>query len=118
MELDASGRVAIVYVDQKLATECGGTYEDTEGIVNLPLTVKEIEAVAFFKEAGPGDWRISMRSKGDVDVNAIAKEYGGGGHKNASGCSATGALPVLKVLFTGKLVAAIEKAEAAGMKGT
>ena len=107
MELDASGRVAVVYVDEKLATECGGTYEDTEGIVNLPLTVKEIEAVAFFKEAGPGDWRVSMRSKGDVDVNAIAKEYGGGGHKNASGCSATGALPVLKVLFTGKLLAAI-----------
>jgi phosphoesterase RecJ-like protein len=110
MELDASGRVAIVYVDQKLAQECGGTYEDTEGIVNLPLTVKEIEAVAFFKEAGPGDWRVSMRSKGDVDVNAIAKEYGGGGHKNASGCNARGALPALKVLFAGKLFAAIAAA--------
>src|SRR5258705_1291993 len=87
MELDASGRVATVYVDRKLATDCGGTYEDTEGIVNLPLTVKEIQAVAFFKEAGADDWRVSMRSKGDVDVNAIAREFGGGGHKNASGCS-------------------------------
>jgi phosphoesterase RecJ-like protein len=108
MELDPSGRVATVYVDQKLAAECGGTYEDTEGIVNLPLTVKEIQAVAFFKEAGPNDWRISMRSKGEVDVNAIAKEYGGGGHKNASGCSATGSLGELKLLFERKLLEAIE----------
>jgi bifunctional oligoribonuclease and PAP phosphatase NrnA len=115
MELDVSGRVATLYVDQTLATECGGTYEDTEGIVNLPLTVKEIEAVAFFKEVGPGDWRVSMRSKGDVDVNAIAKEFGGGGHKNASGCSANGSLGDLKLLFERKLV---QQIEAAALKGT
>ena len=52
---------------------CGGTYEDTEGLINLPLTVKEIQAVVFFKEHGPDDWRVSMRSKGDVDINAVAK---------------------------------------------
>jgi len=108
MTLDPSGRVATVYVDQELAADCGGTYEDTEGIVNLPLTVKEIEAVAFFKEAGPDDWRVSMRSKGKVDVNAIAKEYGGGGHKNASGCSATGRFEDLKLLFQRKLLHQIE----------
>ena len=118
MELDATGRVATVYVDQKLAQECGGTYEDTEGIVNLPLTVKEIEAVAFFKEAGPDDWRVSMRSKDDVDVNAIAKEFGGGGHKNASGCSARGSFRELKQIFQDKLLAAIEKAWTASSSST
>jgi len=110
MELDASGRVATVYVDQRLAKDCGGTYEDTEGIVNLPLTVKEIQAVAFFKEAGPGDWRVSMRSKGDVDVNAVAKEFDGGGHKNASGCNASGNFEDLKALFQRKLLQQIEAA--------
>jgi phosphoesterase RecJ-like protein len=110
MELDATGRVATVYVDQKLARECGGTYDDTEGIVNLPLTVKAIEAVAFFKEAGPGDWRVSMRSKGEVDVNAIAREFGGGGHKNASGCSAKGTFDGLKSLFEGKLLQQVDAA--------
>ena len=113
MELDASGRVATVYVDQKLAQECGGTYEDTEGIVNQPLMVKEIEAVAFFKEAGPNDWRVSMRSKGDVNVNAIAAEFGGGGHRNASGCSATGRFEDLKLLFQRKL---LQQIDAAGSK--
>jgi bifunctional oligoribonuclease and PAP phosphatase NrnA len=110
MELDPSGRIATVYVDRKLTDETGGTYEDTEGLVNLPLTVKEIEAVAFFKEAGPDDWRVSLRSKGEVDVNAIALEFGGGGHKNASGCSALGRFEDLKLVFQRKLLAQIERA--------
>jgi phosphoesterase RecJ-like protein len=101
-------------VNEKLARDCGGTYEDTEGIVNLPLSVKEIEAVAFFKEAGPDDWRISMRSKGEVDVHAVAREFGGGGHKNAAGGSATGTFEELKRLFEGKLLGQIEAAHVKG----
>jgi phosphoesterase RecJ-like protein len=108
MQLDASGRIATVWVDHQLAEQCGGTYEDTEGLINLPLTVKEIVAVVFFKENGPADWRVSLRSKGEIDVNAIAKQFGGGGHKNASGCSASGTLPELKALFERKLTEAID----------
>ena len=111
MQLDPSGRIATVYVDQQLARECGGTYDDTEGLVNLPLTVKDIVAVAFFKENGPGDWRLSMRSKGNINVNAIAREFGGGGHTNASGCSVRGDFAELKVLFEEKLAKAIELAK-------
>ena len=110
MQLDASGRLATMYVDQRLAAECGGTYEDTEGLINQPLTVKEIQAVVFFKELGPRDWRISMRSKGAVDINAVAKEFGGGGHKNASGCSATGDLPDLMRVFEDKIIEQVDKA--------
>lgn len=110
MELDESGRLAIVYVDRELARACGGTYEDTEGLINLPLTVKEIQAVVFFKENAPDDWRISMRSKDDVDINAVAKQFGGGGHKNASGCSAQGRFEDLKALFRQKITEQIEKA--------
>jgi phosphoesterase RecJ-like protein len=110
MEIDPTGRLATVFVDHKLATACGGTYEDTEGLINLPLTVKDIQAVVFFKEQGPDDWRISMRSKGDIDINAVAKEFGGGGHKNASGCSASGRFEDLKPLFQRKISEQIDKA--------
>ena len=64
----------------------------------------------FFKESGPVDWRISMRSKGDVNVNTIAREFGGGGHTNASGCGATGDLSHLVPLFEQKLVDAVARA--------
>ena len=112
MELDASGRLATVWVDRALARNCGGTYEDTEGLINLPLTVKEIQAVVFFKEQGPDDWRISMRSKGEIDVNRVATEFGGGGHKNAAGCSATGTFDELTALFRKKITEQIDKVSA------
>ena len=87
MQIDATGRIAIVYLDHEMARAAGGTYEDTEGLINLPLTVKEIQAVVFFKQIEGDDYRVSMRSKGDIDIGAVAKEFGGGGHKNAAGCS-------------------------------
>jgi phosphoesterase RecJ-like protein len=110
MQLDATRRIATLHVDKQLTQDCGGTYEDTEGLINLPLTVKEILAVVFFKEIGPDDWRVSLRSKGDININAIAKEFGGGGHKNASGCSARGERAALQKIFEQKVTTAIEQA--------
>jgi phosphoesterase RecJ-like protein len=110
MLLDPSGRIATLMLDDDLLRECGGTYDDTEGIINMPLTVKDIVAVAFLKRQSPGEWRVSMRSKGDVDINAIAKQFGGGGHKNASGCNGTGTFDEVRALFEAKITEAIEKA--------
>jgi phosphoesterase RecJ-like protein len=110
MQVDPSGRVAIISVDQRQASDFDGTYDDTEGLINTPLTVKGIQAVVFFKELGPGSWRVSMRSKGRVNINAVAKEFGGGGHKNASGCSASGDLAGLTRLFEQKILEQVDKA--------
>jgi phosphoesterase RecJ-like protein len=90
LELEAGHRVALANMSLKMLAECGATHEDSDGVINLPLTVKEIEAVAFLKEISPGFYRISLRSKGSVDVNRVAKTFGGGGHKNAAGCSLNG----------------------------
>jgi phosphoesterase RecJ-like protein len=108
MQIDQSGRIAIVYVDHEMARQAGGTYEDTEGLVNLPLTVKEIEAVIFFKQEKGDEYRVSLRSKGDVDINAIAKEYGGGGHKNASGLTVSGPIEELQRTLVAKIERAID----------
>src|SRR5687767_14616165 len=86
------GRVALLSITRQTMTDLAGTNDDLEGLINFPLTVKDIEAVAFFKEVGDNDWRVSLRSKGLVDVGAIARWHGGGGHANAAGCSARGAL--------------------------
>jgi phosphoesterase RecJ-like protein len=109
MQIDATGRIAIVYLDHEMAREAGGTYEDTEGLINLPLTVKEILAVVFFKQVEGDEYRVSMRSKGDIDIGAIAKEFGGGGHKNAAGCTVTGAIDALQKLFIDKMEHAIQR---------
>ena len=86
------GRIALLSVTRRTMADLGGTNDDLEGLINFPLTVKDIEAVAFFKEIGDNDWRVSLRSKGTVDVGAIARWQGGGGHTNAAGCSAAGTL--------------------------
>ena len=114
MQLDPSGRVAVLTITRDQAATAGATYEDTDGIVNFPMSVKDIAAVAFFKEVGPDDWRISMRSKGLVDVSAIARSYGGGGHKNAAGCSVTGDLLKLQKTFEALLVRATTEARKHG----
>ncbi len=108
MQVEAAGRVAILTITRRLAEESGGTFDDTEGLINVPLTVKEIEAVAFFKEQEPGVWRVSLRSKGGVDVGAIARAAGGGGHQNAAGCTVTGELAALHARFVDLLAEAVD----------
>ena len=108
MQIDQTGRIAIVYLDHEMARAAGGTYEDTEGLINLPLTVKEIQAVVFFKQIEGESYRVSMRSKGDVDIAAVAKVYGGGGHRNAAGCTATGGVDTLQKTFVEEIERAID----------
>jgi bifunctional oligoribonuclease and PAP phosphatase NrnA len=107
MAIHGGGRVALLAITRRQLADLGGTNDDLEGLINFPLTVKEIEAVAFFKEAGDGDWRVSMRSKGAVDIGAIAKQHAGGGHTNAAGCSAAGELAEVQARFAALLVDAV-----------
>jgi bifunctional oligoribonuclease and PAP phosphatase NrnA len=103
MQIDQTGRIAVLYLDRRMADAAGGTYEDTDGLINEPLTVKEIQAVIMFKHVEGDEYRVSMRSKGAIDVNAVAKGFGGGGHKNAAGCTATGRIEALRQLFVDKV---------------
>jgi phosphoesterase RecJ-like protein len=110
VELEDAGRLATIYLDRAMARAAGGTYDDTEGLINLPLTVKEIQAVVFFKEVDHSQYRVSLRSKGGIDVGEVAKRFGGGGHKNASGCTVDGTLPEVRAQVIPLVVEAIERA--------
>ena len=103
------GRGALLSITRQTMTDLGGTNDDLEGLINFPLTVKDIEAVAFFKEVGDGDWRVSLRSKGAVDIGAIARQFKGGGHTNAAGCSTTGSIDSVHKQFGQLLAEAIRK---------
>jgi phosphoesterase RecJ-like protein len=107
MELVDQGRLAILHLDDEMLARTGSTHNDTEGLINLPLTAREIQAVVFFKVGGTGDVRVSMRSKYDVDVRKVANEFGGGGHKNAAGFTVQGALKDVRAGIVQRLVGAI-----------
>ena len=106
MELVDAGRLAVLYMDDAMLAACGCTNNDTEGVINLPLTAREIQAVVFFK-AFAGGIRVSMRSKYDVDVRLVANQFGGGGHKNAAGFTVSGALEDVRPVILERLTGAI-----------
>ena len=108
LQVDDSGRIAVLYVDQAMAKHAGATYDDTEGVINQPLTIKDLQAVIFFKQIDGPAYRVSLRSKGDVDIGAVAKEFGGGGHKNAAGCTVKGTVDELRPTLVAKVARAID----------
>lgn len=70
----------------------GASVEDTEGIVNYLIGLAGVRACAFLREVPGNEFRMSLRSKGTVDVARVAEGFKGGGHRNASGCTGTGTL--------------------------
>src|SRR5947209_12199656 len=87
---DETGQVAFMRQTLEMQEQQRAFEEDAEGFVNYPLSVEEIEATALFKECSPGVYRTSLRSKGDVNVAKVAEQFGGGGHRNAPGCTLIG----------------------------
>jgi phosphoesterase RecJ-like protein len=86
------GTTMVMHVTQEHMQKSGAREEDCEGLVNYALGIEGIETALFFRELPDARFRVSLRSKGEVDVAAIAEKLGGGGHRCASGCSLPGPL--------------------------
>lgn len=108
---DETGRVAFLLQTQQMLESSNATEEDAENFVNIPLTAEEVEAVVMLKESEAGIYRASLRSKGDVNVVRIAEKFGGGGHKNAAGCTLYGDVEMLREKLISLLVEAVHQAE-------
>lgn len=90
--LHREGAMAWMAVTREDMTRCEALDEDCEGLVNYALGIAGVEVAAFFRETGPDRVRVSIRSKGAVNVAEIAEKFGGGGHECASGFSIAGPL--------------------------
>jgi phosphoesterase RecJ-like protein len=92
--LHHDGRLAWLWVSQKDMERTHAAEEDCEGIVNYAIGIRGIEVAVLLRELRDHRVRLSLRSKGGVNVAAIAERFGGGGHENASGCTLDGPLPL------------------------
>jgi bifunctional oligoribonuclease and PAP phosphatase NrnA len=90
--LHRDGSLAWMHVDRAAVERCQANEEDCEGLVNYALSIEGIEVALFFREQPDGVFRVSLRSKGAVNVATIAAAFGGGGHECASGCAMPGPL--------------------------
>ena len=86
MHLVGDGRVAWTSISQAEFAEAGATEDEAEGIVEVFRTIAGVEVFYILRESADGTIRVSLRSKGGYDVNAVARHFGGGGHLQASGC--------------------------------
>lgn len=90
--LQREGQLAWMWISREDMERCQAVEEDCEGLVNYALSISGVEVVAFFRELPDGRYRVSLRSKGTVNVSDIAGQFKGGGHQCASGCSVEGPL--------------------------
>jgi phosphoesterase RecJ-like protein len=105
--LHREGDMAWIWVTREQMNRCGAIEEDCEGLVNYALAVQGVEVSVFFREQADGRFRVSVRSKGKVDVGQVAEKLGGGGHRCASGCSVDGPLAAAVAQVIGGLRQAI-----------
>jgi phosphoesterase RecJ-like protein len=92
LNLRREDRLAWLWITLDDMARVGAVEEDCEGIVNFALSIAGVEAAVFLRELSGGEVRVSLRSKGAINVAAIAESLGGGGHQNAAGCTLAGPL--------------------------
>lgn len=78
--------IAITVITEKMFKDTGTSSADTENFVNYPLVMDGVRVSALFRQLGKDSWKISLRSKGTLDISVVASSFGGGGHRNAAGC--------------------------------
>ncbi len=90
--VNIAGPLAWTHINQEDLLQFSATDEDSEGTVNYLISIAGVEAAAFLRElpGKPQRFRTSLRSKSGVDVSRVATVCGGGGHRNAAGCTLDG----------------------------
>lgn len=109
MELHHERQLAYLYFDDEILTTCGATADDAEGLVNLPLGADQVVATILCKRQPDRSVRVSLRSKGEIDVRAVALHWQGGGHRNAAGCTLSGEFATAKPALLAAMKAAIDE---------
>jgi phosphoesterase RecJ-like protein len=84
------GRVATGRLTREMFAQAGAAPGDSEGLIDYLRSIAGVDAVALIRELPDGGHKISLRSRGEVDVEKIARHHGGGGHRNAAGFTLTG----------------------------
>jgi phosphoesterase RecJ-like protein len=104
-----AGNIAWLRQPLEMSENAGAVDGDNNGFVNIPLAAREVEAVVYMREVQPNAYRVSLRSKDDINVARVAERFGGGGHKNAAGCRVEGDWDARETEIVAALTEAVEK---------
>jgi phosphoesterase RecJ-like protein len=97
LHVEPGGKLATITITNSMLARTGTHLDLTDGFINYARSIDGVEVAAalrepsqYGEESSAPAWRVSFRSRGKVDVAAIAQKFGGGGHRNAAGCSVEG----------------------------
>lgn len=107
LRVAAQGRLAFIRLERELLERAGGA-ELTDGFINYGRSVRGVEVATQLLELEDGSWKVSFRSRGAVNVSALAGKFGGGGHHNAAGCVMRGRPEQLEQELTEALEALLD----------
>jgi len=107
--LQCEDSISWMHVSEADMLSTGATEQDCEGLVNWALGIRGVEATVFFRETANSQYRVSLRSKGRIDVCRIAESFGGGGHFCASGHGIAGPFEIARGRVLAALRSALEK---------
>lgn len=105
LEYHAGNRLAVV--QQTLAQATDPNLVDSDEVLDILRSVRAVEVVLFLRELEKGGVKVSARSKGEFDVNALMRRFGGGGHKKASGATIEGTLSDVRTRVVAAAVEAL-----------
>ena len=108
LQLAAGGAVASVRITRAMIEVCGAEGLDTAEITTSLLAMDGVRVALLFRELDGGRVKVSLRSKGGLDVHRLAGEFGGGGHRNASGIVMEGVLDRVAAQVVTSAVAQVE----------
>lgn len=83
--LGHSGKLAFMHVSKSMLEKSGATLQDVEGFIDYPRSLKSVKVAVLLKESDNDLVNVSLRAKGDCNVADVAKQFSGGGHRNAAG---------------------------------
>jgi len=92
LQISTCGRYASIAMTLDTLKQAGASEEHSDGFVNYPRSIRGVEVALFFHQVSEDLYKISFRSRGTIDVGALSRDLGGGGHHNAAGAKIDGTL--------------------------
>lgn len=109
LQVSSSGQIASIYVDQKMIDSSDAQWFMTGDFINYARSIRGVEVAFLLRDDQSGKIRVSLRSKGKIDVSKVTEQFGGGGHKNAAGCKIKGTLLVVRKKIEKIMQSLVEK---------
>ena len=109
LETYADGKISFLVIDQQTLEKLKVSKEDTEGFVDYSLFLKGAEVGVLFTQKNNSKTKVSLRSQNSFDVSTLARTFGGGGHRNAAGCTVDQDLNSTKELILKKIEEELSK---------